>query len=102
MNRRITTVLLLVACAMLAPRVAEAQQGLITPFIGFTLNPSEGATFPFAEDEERRLTYGVALATLGNTFGFETDIAMTPDFFGKDEDLDNSVITVMFNAVVAP
>ena len=88
------TIMLLAAAA--APARAD---GFVTPFYGFNFGgDSNCATFRNCED--KRSNFGVSIGAMGPVFGFEEDIAVAKDFFGKVPGVDNSVFTLMSNLLI--
>ena len=94
MTRRLLTA---VSALLLAgPAVARAET-LLTGFAGVAF---AGAT------DSSRGTYGGSLGFLGHGgFGFETEFATTPDFFGRSSGssvfTDNDVLTLMGSFLIA-
>jgi hypothetical protein len=68
--------------------------------------PNFGATFGGSSNGQEHFTYGASIGWMGaGIFGWEADLAYTPEFFeGNDDDFDfidgSNVTTVMFNAIV--
>ena len=82
-------------------REARAQQGFISPFIGY--NFGGDASCPQVTDcEDKRLNAGVTLGVTGDVFGFEEEFAYAKDFFGTAPDSRRACVTVMSNAMFIP
>ena len=76
-------------------------QSFISPLIGFNFGGDAGC--PSVSDcEDKRVNYGVTLGNLGQVFGFEMEFAYAKDFFGDIPTVDNSVLTLMSNVMLAP
>jgi len=50
--------------------------------------------------EDKRLNWGASFGTVSGVFGFEEDIAYSPQFFGKTPGGDNAMLTLMSNLMV--
>jgi len=71
----------------------------VTPYYGFNFGgDSNCATARNCEDKRRN--FGVSIGAMGPVFGFEEDIAVAKDFFGKVPGVDNSVFTLMSNLLI--
>jgi len=93
--------LLAVASAILVTIPSSARaDGFISPYVGTLF----GGTLGEFNVDERPYTYGVSFGSMGGgVFGFETDIAFSPDFFGESSDLligKTSVTTGMANVLL--
>lgn len=90
----------LLACAV--PLSARAD-GYIAPYFGSAFGGTISDLAPL-DDSRRPYTWGVCLGSMGGgVFGFELDVAFTPDFYAESDDFfygDNSVTTVMSNAII--
>ncbi len=77
--------------------------GYIAPYFGSAFGGTI-ADVQFTDDEHRPYTWGVCMGSMGGgVFGFELDVAFTPDFYAESDDLfygDNSVTTVMSNMIL--
>ena len=68
--------------------------------------PNMGAAFGGATSGTEHFTYGASIGWMGaGIFGWEADLAYTPEFFeGDDDDIDfidgSNVTTAMFNAII--
>jgi hypothetical protein len=101
MTRPVRTVLLVMAlCA--APATARAD-GYLAPYFGSAFGGTIADLEPPGESR-RPYTWGVCMGSMGGgVFGFEIDVAFTPDFYAESDDLlygDNSVTTVMSNMII--
>ena len=85
---------------LLAVAAAPARaDGFVTPYYGFNFGgDSNCATARNCED--KRSNFGVSIGAMGPVFGFEEDIAVAKDFFGKVPGVDNSVFTLMSNLLI--
>ena len=89
------------AAALLAFTATPARaDGFISPFIGYNFGGDSQNCVGLRNCEEHRTNWGVALGSDGAPFGFEFDIGYAPDFFGKTQAGDNSVLTVMGNLLL--
>jgi opacity protein-like surface antigen len=88
--------LVLVFAAVLMPGRAEAD-GWVAPFFGVNFDGSTPA-------DTKPKTYGISMGSMGGgIFGFETELSVSPDFFGESDDVllgDNNVLTWMGNVLV--
>jgi hypothetical protein len=97
----VRVLVLVCTCAMawLAPAPARAD-GFITPYVGTLF----GGTLGDFDVEERPYTVGVSFGSMGGgIFGFEADIAFSPNFLGDGDSLligDTSVTTAMANVLL--
>ena len=102
MRSRAVTRAALVLLLAAAPAPARAD-GWISFFYGTTLAGTTPADVAALEERNPK-AYGVTLGKMrGGIFGFETEIAFSPDFFGESGDRffgDNSVLTWMGNVLV--
>ena len=88
-----------VLLVMLAPGVARAD-GWIVPFIGVTFGGDSGEEFEGAVDAGV-LNWGFSAAYMGaGIFGAEFDLGVQPDFFGKNDQGDSTVLTTMGNLLI--
>jgi opacity protein-like surface antigen len=87
------------AALLLAPSAARAD-GFITPYVGTLF----GGTLGDFDVEERPYTFGVSFGSMGGgIFGFEADLAFSPDFLGDSDSFligDTSVTTAMANVLI--
>jgi hypothetical protein len=94
---------LLVALLACAAPVSSRADGYIAPYFGSAFGGTIADLEPL-DDSRRPYTWGVCLGSMGGgIFGFELDVAFTPDFYAESDDLfygDNSVTTVMSNAII--
>ena len=89
----------LLALAWATP--ARAQQGFISPLIGY--NFGGDANCPRIQGcSDKRLDLGAGVGVMGDVVGFEEEIAYAKDFFGTAPNLSSSVLTVMSNAILVP
>lgn len=90
-------VIMAAAVLMLAPASARAD---------WLFTPSIGSSFGGSASGNEHLTYGATIGWMGaGIFGFEADLAYTPEFFeAGDGDVDlfdnSNVTTFMANAVI--
>lgn len=88
-----------VAALLTAPATARAD-GFISPYVGTLF----GGTLGDFDVEERPYTIGVSFGSMGGgIFGFEADVAFSPDFLGDSESFfigKTSVTTAMANVLV--
>jgi opacity protein-like surface antigen len=98
MKRSHVAALTVLLTAAAAPARA---QGFISPFVGFDFGGDHGAfCATLLSCEDKRLDWGVAFGAAGSVFGFEEEIAYSPDFFGRTGGAENSVLTVMSNLML--
>lgn len=96
-----TTILGLIAVAMLLTPRAAAAQGFINPFLGF--NFGGDAKCPEVTGcEDKTTNFGVAIGTLGRVIGFEEEFGYAKNFFGTAPGFESSVLTLMSNVVIGP
>ena len=89
------------AATLGAAAPARAQQGFISPLVGFDF--SGDASCPTITDcKDKRLNFGVGLGVLGNVLGFEEEFAYAQDFFGTAPNLKSSVLTLTSSVMLAP
>src|SRR5689334_1835230 len=62
-------------------REARAQEGYISPFIGYDFG-GDSSCAKINPCEDKRLNAGFSLGVTGNVFGFEEEFAWAKDFFG--------------------
>ena len=100
--RRVIVFGLAVAALSLSPEAAYAQR-YFGAFTGYSYDGAAGECPSLWDDcPNRRTGYGIVFGGLGGGFGFEQEIAWTPDFFGEGGDIEDSrVLTVMSNLVVS-
>jgi hypothetical protein len=98
--RRFLFPLFVVTVLALGEAPARAD-GFITPYAGFNFG-GDAASYcaHLTNCDDRRLNWGVAFGGTGGIFGFEEDIAYSPDFFGKVPGQSSSVLTVMSNLML--
>jgi opacity protein-like surface antigen len=87
-------------------REARAQEGYISPFIGYDFG-GDSSCAKINPCDDKRLNAGFALGITGNVFGFEEEFAWAKDFFGTSPAgttpaISSSVFTVMSNAMFIP
>jgi opacity protein-like surface antigen len=89
-----------VAATGLAPATAHAQR-YFGALASYSYDGAAGECPSLWDDcPNRRTGYGVVFGGIGGGFGFEQEIAWTPDFFGEGADFKSSnVLTVMSNVV---
>jgi opacity protein-like surface antigen len=91
-------------CAMMAALVLVLSPGAARADWLFT--PSIGTGFGGVAEGRSHLTYGASIGWMGEgIFGWEADLAYTPEFFEPDDDdldlVENSnVVSFMANAIV--
>ena len=89
----------LVGTALLLPRAARAD-GFFVPYYGAAL----GGSIDLVDDTRKPATWGACLGSMsGGVFGFETDVAFSPDFYADSDDNllgANSVTTLMGNVLI--
>ena len=94
--------LLVTALVCVLPSAARAD-GYLVPFFGSAFGGTIGE-FELPDDSRKPFTWGVCVGSMGGgVFGFETDIAFTPDFFADSDDLflgGNSVTTAMGSVII--
>lgn len=79
---------------------AARADGLFIPFIGWNFGGDAGDEFGDAIDSSR-LSWGASLGWMGaGVIGVEGDFAYSPDFFGKTDLGDSSVLTAFGNVLV--
>lgn len=88
-----------VALLSFSPRSARAD-GFISPFVGFGFGGDSATCVSLTNCQEKRLNWGVSIGTTGEIFGFETDIAYAPDFFGKTSAGESAMLTAMSNLML--
>lgn len=100
---RLTRVLAFSILTLALSTSAARADGFIAPYFGAAFGGTVSDVDIFDEGH-RPLTYGVAIGGMGGgIFGFEADIAFTPDFFGDSDDEflgSNSVTSVMGNVLI--
>ena len=85
---------------LLAVAAAPARaDGFVTPFYGFNFGGDSNCE-TFTNCEDKRKNFGVSIGMMGTVFGFEEDISIAKDFFGKVPNVDNSVFTLMSNLLI--
>jgi opacity protein-like surface antigen len=97
--RSFVRVALALALTLTVPTAARAQ-AFISPFIGFNFGGDAGCP-KLTNCEDKNLNLGVAVGTAG-AIGFEEEFAYAKNFFGKTPGLDNNVLTLMSNVMIAP
>jgi hypothetical protein len=91
-------------CAMLAALVLALAPA--TASADWLFTPNIGTGFGGSASGREHLTYGASIGWMGaGIFGWEADLAYTPEFFeGDDDDIDlidnSNVTTFMFNAII--
>ena len=96
-----TTILGLIAVAMLLTPRAAAAQGFIVPFIGANFG-GDSKCLEITGCEEKASNYGVAIGSIGPLLGLEEEFGYSKDFFGEAAGLSSSVLTVMTNVMIGP
>ena len=98
MTRRVLLTCVL-AATVLRP-AAVAADGFFVPYYGAAVSGSMSDT----DDSRKPAVWGVCIGSMGGgVFGFETDLAFSPDFFADSDDSllgDNSVTTIMGNVLL--
>jgi opacity protein-like surface antigen len=84
-----------------AARDARAQEGFISPFVGYDFG-GDSSCAKVSPCEDKRLNAGFTLGVTGNVFGFEEEFAWAKDFFGTAPNISSSVFTAMSNAMLIP
>src|SRR5262249_49935528 len=99
MRRNLIPFIALIAFAL--GELPARAQGFITPYVGFNF-AGDAASYcaHLTSCDDRRLNWGVAFGGQGGIFGFEEDIAYSPDFFGKVPGQSSSVLTIMSNLML--
>jgi hypothetical protein len=92
----IVLALMLVAVAAVPARA----DGFVTPFYGYNFGGDSSNCKTFSSCEEKRSNFGVSIGKMGAIFGFEEDISIAKDFFGKVPNVENSVFTLMSNLLI--
>lgn len=100
-HRRKAAVAVLVLAALLVSVRSARADSIIVPFVGFNFGGDSGCP-SITNCEDKKLNLGVALAGMGNVFGFEEEFAYARDFFGSAPGLESSVLTVMSNVMLIP
>jgi opacity protein-like surface antigen len=101
----------LIALTSAAAPASASADWLFTPFVGATFGGNAnigGGGEDFANEFERKLSYGASLAAMGGgAVGFELDFAYSPNFFGVSPDSpgfdlvgEGNVTTLMANVVL--
>ena len=86
---------------LLAVAAAPARaDGFVTPFYGFNFGGDSSNCATLTGCEDKRANFGVSIGKMGPVFGFEEDISLAKDFFGKVPNADNSVFTAMSNLLI--
>jgi hypothetical protein len=75
-------------------------EGFISPFLGFNFGGGSTTCASLANCEDKRTNLGVSLGTVHGAFGFEEEIAYSPQFFGKTPGTDNAMLTLMSNLMI--
>ena len=82
-----------------APAAARAD-GFITPFLGVNFGGTAGDALGDAFDA-KRFDWGVSFAFMGGgILGMEADIAHSPDFYGRTDVGNSSVLTATGNLLI--
>jgi opacity protein-like surface antigen len=85
---------------LIVPAHAHAD-GLLVPFIGSDFGGDAGQCNGLTDCSTKQLTYGLSFGFMaGGVFGFETEIAHAPHFFGDAPTGSNYVFTGMVNLLV--
>jgi opacity protein-like surface antigen len=87
--------------AWMAVPVSASAQGYISPLIGYDFGGDSGCP-QITNCEDRNLNLGVAAGSLGTILGSELELAYAKNFFGDIPGVSSSVLTLMFNGMVAP
>ena len=91
----------ILAAALLGGSVLPAQaQGFISPWAGYNFGGDSANCVSLQNCEEKRLNLGVSFGTTHGIFGFEEDIGLARDFFGKTPGGNNAMLTVMSNLML--
>ena len=94
---RISFAMLLLA--VMAPAAAHAD-GFITPFAGVNFGGRAGDAIADAFDA-KRFDWGVSFAFMGGgILGMEADVAHSPDFYGRSDIGNSSVLTATGNLLI--
>lgn len=92
---------ILITAALLAAVAAPARaDGFISPFIGFNFGGDSSNCASLTSCEDKRLNWGASIGTVNGIFGFEEEIAYSPQFFGKTPGGDNAMLTLMSNLML--
>ena len=94
---RTTVAAAVLLVSMASPAHAD---GLISPFIGFNFGGDSSNCASVTSCEEKRLNWGVSLASVNGVFGFEEEIGYASEFFGKTPGGENAMLTLMSNLMV--
>lgn len=94
-------VIMCATSAVLAGSAAPARaDGFISPFIGFNFGGDSSNCASLTSCEDKRLNWGASFGTVSGVFGFEEEIAYSPQFFGKTPGGDNAMFTLMSNLML--
>jgi hypothetical protein len=98
-QRAVTVMATLAALAVASPARAADKQ--IRPFIGATFAGNTSFVNPDRVSGQRNLIYGVSVASLGEIFGVDVDLADAPGFFeGGDQLIISSRVTTLTGNIV--
>jgi len=102
MNRHhlLRVAIFVVGLAAALPSPARAD-GFISPFIGRNVGV-DSACPNLRNCETKNNTWGVAIGSMGNVFGFEEDINFSNNFLGEAPNFDSKVTSFMSNLMVIP
>jgi opacity protein-like surface antigen len=93
--------LLALAAVLLALDTTPARaDGFISPFIGYNFGGDSQNCVSLSNCEEKRTNWGVSVGTDNAPVGFELDFGYAPDFFGRAQNSDNAVLTLMGNLLL--
>jgi hypothetical protein len=108
LRKVVIAVSFVILTSAVAPQKASADW-LFTPFLGSTFGGSanvNGTGPDFKDEFERKLNYGMSLAS-GGPIGFEVDLGYSPNFFGVSGNStrinlvgDGNVTTLMGNLLI--
>src|SRR4029453_4934394 len=97
---RALVILCMTSAILVGNRPPARADGFIAPFIGFNFGGDSSNCASLTNCEDKRTTFGVSLGSMGGVFGFEREMASTPDFFGKTPGGDNAMLTLMSNLML--
>jgi len=91
------------SAVLLGSAVSARADGFISPFIGFNFSgdsSSCASLTSLTSCEDKRLNWGASFGAVSGIFGFEEEIAYSPQFFGKTPGTDNAMFTLMSNLML--